>query len=279
MRDYNVRIIPDRSENEENLCRYCHLSKLDENIPTIYNITSLEDLQDFLTNNQYSKLNEYHPHGYTFVHKLFWNFGRERFAHRNFSVAHESQKMIFYLLENYSQEFKQSCGLGLSSDAGNTPLHDYIMNISFIKKDDVFFIEYLNQFDLDYSIKDTNGYTFLDYVKFKTLPYSIKNIIQNKQYILKGIEKKVIASLMDHYKEKFHNCEKCKKIINLYRDIDSIESVDQALLKEIQEIIDYRQELNDIYKKNSFNDPKTLESHELVVEIWKRKLFLGSPTV
>lgn len=279
MRDYSIRIIPDRSENEENLCRYCHLSKFDENIPVTFHINSLKELQNFLKENQYSKLNEYHPHGYTFVHKLFWNFGRERFAHRNYSVAHESQKMIFYLLEYYCQEFKKSCAIGLTNDAGNTPLHDYIMNISFMKKDDVLFIQYLDQFDLDYTIKDANGYTFLDYVKFKTLPYSIKNLIQNKQYILKGIEKKVISSLKEQYKEKFHYCENCRKIINLYRDIDSIDHVNESLLNEIQQIIECRQELNDIYKKNSFNDPKTLESHELVVEIWKRKLFLGGPTV
>jgi hypothetical protein len=281
MHDYSERIIPDR-ENKENLCKYCYLAScnpvFESNISPLFNITCVIDLVKYLENkNVYEILSVYHPEGYTFIHKLFWNFGRERFAHRNFTVAIESKKMIYYLLENFPELFKELCKLGLKEDPGNTPLHDYIKNISFTKKEDSEFIQYLDKFNLDYSIKDCNDFTFLDYLKLKTLDPAVKKIIQNNQHLLKTIEKTVINNLLKNYKDSFHYCEKCNKIINLYRDIDGLDNIDimdEILKSQIEQIIKFRQDLNNLYLQNSFSDPRSAHGHNLAIEIWKRKLFL-----
>jgi hypothetical protein len=286
MIDYSERIIPDR-ENKENLCKYCYLASCDpdfaSNISPLFIISSVEDLIKYLDNkNVYDQLSVYHPEGYTFVHKLFWNFGRERFAHRNFSVAMDSKKMIYYLLENFPESVQKLCKLGLIEDPGNTPLHDYIKNISFVKKDDSDFIQYLSKFNLDYFIKDCNGFTFLDYLQLKTLDPAVKKDIQNNQHLLKTIEKNVINNLLKTYKDSFHHCEKCNKIINLYRDIDALDSIDkmdEILKSQIEQIIKFRQDLNNLYQQNSFSDPKSSHGHNLAIEIWKRKLFLKNKII
>jgi len=46
------------------------------------------------------------------------------------------------------------------------------------------------------------------------------------------------------------------------------------MIQDIIQIIQHREELNKIYQTNSFSSPQCLNSHFLVIEIWKRKLFL-----
>jgi len=277
-KDYSERIIPEReTEHESKFCRYCFSRVLEPCVSPIYSISTLEELKEYLQNHSLDEFKTYHPEGYTFIHKLFWNYGRERFAHRNFKLALECQKMILYLIDNYPMEFKLYCQYGLKEDENHTPLHDYITNISFVKKEDVVFIQYLEKYDLDTTIQDKHGFTFRDYLNFKTLSPTLKKIIHQKQFNLKIIEKKVMENINQHFHSQFNLCEKCKKVISLYRDLDGLDIssiMNTEMIQDIIQIIQHREELNKIYQTNSFSSSQCVNSHFLVIEIWKRKLFL-----
>ena len=288
MRDYTQRIIPDRehlsigdeTESIRLLCRYCQQKTPCENIHHIFSILHLSDLIIFLDENPVECLGTYHPEGYTFIHKLFWTFGRERFAHRNAELALESQKMIFYLVDHYPETMTSLCKNGLQEDPGNTPLHDYIKNISFIKKEDIAFIDYLRIHNVISScISDQHGFSFDDYVRFKTLDMTVKKNIQQTQSKLKITEKILMSELYKDFESAFEYCTSCHKIINLYRDLDRLDLncwLNHQRVKTILFIIKSREKLQEQYKLHSFTDPKSFESHQTVIDIWKRKLFLLS---
>jgi len=292
MRDYTQRIIPDREHlpmgNEILLCRYCQQNPPCENIHHIFSILHLSDLIKFLDDNPVECLGTYHPEGYTFIHKLFWTFGRERFAHRNAELALESQKMIFYLVDHYPEIMVSLCKNGLQEDPGNTPLHDYIKNISFIKKEDIAFIDYLRHHNVipsssssHYisSIRDQQGLSFDDYLRFKTLDLTIKKNIQQTQSKLKITEKIFMSDIYKDFESAFEYCSSCKKIINLYRDLDRLDLnswLNHQRVKTLLFIIKTREKIQEIFNLHSFTDPKRVESHQTVIDIWKRKLFLLS---
>lgn len=287
MRDYSQRIIPDREHltvgNDTLLCRYCQQNPPCENIHHIFSILHLSDLIKFLEENPVEDLGTYHPEGYTFVHKLFWTFGRERFAHRNAELALESQKIIFYLVDHYPETMVSLCKNGLKEDPGNTPLHDYIKNISFIKKEDIAFIDYLRIHNVIPSscspILDQQGLSFDDYVRFKTLDLTVKKNIQQTQSKLKITEKMFMSDVYKDFESAFEYCSCCKKIINLYRDLDRLDLnswLNYQRVKTILFIIKTREKIQKMFHLYSFTDPKRVESHQTVIDIWKRKLFLLS---
>ena len=55
--------------------------------------------------------------------------------------------------------------------------------------------------------------------------------------------------------------------------------MDDFLCSQIEQIIKFRQELNNLYLQNSFSDPRSAHGHNLAIEIWKRKLFLKNKII
>ena len=86
-----------------------------------------------------------------------------------------------------------------------------------------------------------------------------------------------MENINQHFHSQFNLCEKCKKVISLYRDLDGLDIssiMNTEMIQDIIQIIQHREELNKIYQTNSFSSSQCVNSHFLVIEIWKRKLFL-----
>ena len=129
------------------------------------------------------------------------------------------------------------------------------------------------------SIRDQQGLSFDDYLRFKTLDLTIKKNIQQTQSKLKITEKILMSDLYKDFESAFEYCSSCKKIINLYRDLDRLDLnswLNHQRVKTLLFIIRTREKIQEIFNLHSFTDPKRVESHQTVIDIWKRKLFLLS---
>jgi hypothetical protein len=260
------------------ICKYC-LS--DENNSHFFNYKSLFHFQFIVCDKNISEiLSTYHNMGYTIIHSLFYNYSRERYEHRDPKFSQECKKIIIWLGTKFKKEFQEACKIGLEEDNGNTPLHDYIKNIAILKQEDLDFINWLEKQDLDFSIKDNLGFTFMDYVNMKKkISKEIISKIRIRQAKMKMMEATIIVWCLENFKSFIKCCDICKCHYQLFTDIDNIPQniwfpkLNFEIQNKIESIITLRMEIMDLYPNTS---QSVSEKHLEIIKIWKNKI-IGLP--
>jgi hypothetical protein len=255
-------------------CKYCSR----KNSPNIFDFQSFDQFKKLIpTANVYDFLITYHNLGFTLLHCLFFRFAIERLKHRNPILSSECKKIIYYLAIHYPSEFKKACEIGTKEDVGNTPLHDYIKNIPFMKKNDYQLIEFLYTLNINFDIKDRFEMNVKDYIKAKTINFNLMKKIKHYQHCMKSIEKEVVEWCLLHFHNIFQYCEKCGNYFNVFIDIKNIEpniwknNINSSIYKKIEKIIKLRTLIAKLYK-NSFTTKSSEHNHQEIINIWKSKL-------
>lgn len=252
----------------------------------LFQIRTLEEFKQYISridpenNGQilYRIFSEYHSDGYTFAHRLCWNYAKERQKHRNPRLAKESLDILYYISNEYHKLFRSMMHKGTLDDEGNTPMHEYIRNITILKEEDYQFIESIKAKSINMKIRDQMGLNIFDYIYFKRIPHYIIYKIRKRQRQMKDLELALYEKLRIAFPESFHQCRECGCGIYMYQDLDylPIESfmsvINEKDIWDLCKIIVLREKIQSIYSRWSFKSEQQFLVHNYCIHVWKRKI-------